>query len=847
MIAPILTSSMDGVLGLPEVPAAEDPILGDSPSRTNSSPAASLSSGSLSRAYTTVPMDDAAILRDKLASANERLADLESFYMACATQPGGILDRRLLVTGPAMAMAGVSDSSVLWTSTPFAAAMTKQWMRVLLVAFALVFAAFGIRGIEVTSYSGNVDFRYYRFTNLEMRDQPHGTDPSHHQIGQLGLLRRGCRLSHDHARVTYRGPSMFLEFAEGAEPACDIHGGKAITASPSSSDGWYFTTKARGSPDQDPVRFVFEGSNDGEEWTVVGASSWTRGTDGRPLYVPRWGKYPTPVERRSSSVFDMRPHWTWLLVEACLPWLDAVMLLMAAMFAHLKRAHIARNIIVWGSHVIAIVHLIGCIGSSLSGHHSPPLMFTHYLLVCSRFTLGASVGLEKISLAMLGDLFVVAHLVISTCYRPFSDFGSVVFGTVCLAWAGAGYTALSSHRKTLREARELVEPDMQLYNKVWQEVYNDPREAEALTELRSLVLRTDHSIGPPRQLNRQKAKMAQKSQSCRIMSTMGVCPEPGTAYHGIFGPFFELFFCKSEEDKSLEDMDHHDDESFHEDSSTFLDSTESSHPLIWNGSASGFHLQHSNSNNSNGSNRSLRSSSTGTDDFPNTRSSSSAGMDVFVPFGAGGAAHGLGSKSRTLPGTVDRLRPVKSLDQLFTQAVGMDSKLRAKVQQWAFESEGMFPVQTADGRTVLMQWEHICQEEQMLAAVKWGKIKKGRRAIEKLLRSHWGDISLLVDVCRQCIVFDSATQLLKCLRAIAADKEVIVERIKNRLHPDYNAKISAGYRDCLVNIRVVTESTCRMGIEGHVCEVQLLLRRFYELKSDEGHARYVIFRNFRGE
>jgi len=96
-------------------------------------------------------------------------------------------------------------------------------------------------------------------------------------------------------------------------------------------------------------------------------------------------------------------------------------------------------------------------------------------------------------------------------------------------------------------------------------------------------------------------------------------------------------------------------------------------------------------------------------------------------------------------------------------------------------------------------------------------------------------------------MFDSATQLLRCLRAIAADKDVVIERVKNRLHPDYNTKISAGYRDCLVNLRIVTDATCRMGIEGHVCEVQLILRKYWELKSEEGHKRYVVFRNFRGE
>lgn len=66
-------------------------------------------------------------LATQLMAAERRLADLEGFYVSCAMQPSGVLDKRLLVSGPKMAMQGVSGASALWTSTPISAMLSKGW------------------------------------------------------------------------------------------------------------------------------------------------------------------------------------------------------------------------------------------------------------------------------------------------------------------------------------------------------------------------------------------------------------------------------------------------------------------------------------------------------------------------------------------------------------------------------------------------------------------------------------------------------------------------------------------------------------------------------------------------
>lgn len=182
-------------------------------------------------------------------------------------------------------------------------------------------------------------------------------------------------------------------------------------------------------------------------------------------------------------------------------------------------------------------------------------------------------------------------------------------------------------------------------------------------------------------------------------------------------------------------------------------------------------------------------------------------------------------------------KPVTSLDQLYVQAQGLSPILKRKVQTWASHSNGGFPLR--DGG---LAW---ARPGDVPGNVKWAKLKSPKRAIEKAVRSYdGGDVSRLLDICRQQIIFRNLADLRMCLEKVKQDSEVSVVRVKNRLSDEGS---SQGYRDIALNVRVVSDSTCRLGVEGHVCEVQLLMHSFYALKSDEGHKRYVTYRNLRAE
>jgi hypothetical protein len=92
------------------------------------------------------------------------------------------------------------------------------------------------------------------------------------------------------------------------------------------------------------------------------------------------------------------------------------------------------------------------------------------------------------------------------------------------------------------------------------------------------------------------------------------------------------------------------------------------------------------------------------------------------------------------------------------------------------------------------------------------------------------DVSRLTDICRQCIVFDCISDLVECLRIIEADPEIMLLRIKNRMDPAYNAQPSAGYRDVALNLRIASPLTSSYAVNAHVCEVQLILLPFAEVK-----------------
>ena len=92
------------------------------------------------------------------------------------------------------------------------------------------------------------------------------------------------------------------------------------------------------------------------------------------------------------------------------------------------------------------------------------------------------------------------------------------------------------------------------------------------------------------------------------------------------------------------------------------------------------------------------------------------------------------------------------------------------------------------------------------------------------------DVSALLDLCRQSIVFQDLKDIAVCLSVIKADSEVKVLRVKNRYDMRHQSSISAGYRDVGINLQIKTKQTRDAGTDNHICELQLIYQPFAELK-----------------
>jgi len=201
----------------------------------------------------------------------------------------------------------------------------------------------------------------------------------------------------------------------------------------------------------------------------------------------------------------------------------------------------------------------------------------------------------------------------------------------------------------------------------------------------------------------------------------------------------------------------------------------------------------------------------------------------------------------SVPYSIDKGNVVDSYDQLFTQSILLHGILREKIKVWALGSQGYLPVIDSNGENRFVKWEAAQGDPELRKIVKWPLIKRSSRAVEKLARVYNGDVSRLGDIVRFSLFFDTFTDLTQALGCIVTDFDVKVERVKSRMSLKHDGDATAGYRDVMLNLRVCTKGTAMLGCDTHLCELQLVLKSFGELKTAQGHQRYIMYRDLRAE
>jgi len=190
---------------------------------------------------------------------------------------------------------------------------------------------------------------------------------------------------------------------------------------------------------------------------------------------------------------------------------------------------------------------------------------------------------------------------------------------------------------------------------------------------------------------------------------------------------------------------------------------------------------------------------------------------------------------------------IQSLDQLYATACVVYPLLIKKVQKLAMRCHGHFPLQISQEGTSCIQWSTIKQDLKLRNHVRWANLKPVDRAIEKLARCYTGEVSRLLDVCRQSIIFEELSELLLCMEMIAKDTDIEVLRVKNRLRHGYDGRLTAGFRSLVMSIRIVTEETRALHADGHCSELQLVPKTMFALNDPQGHPKYISFRNSQGD
>ena len=131
-----------------------------------------------------------------------------------------------------------------------------------------------------------------------------------------------------------------------------------------------------------------------------------------------------------------------------------------------------------------------------------------------------------------------------------------------------------------------------------------------------------------------------------------------------------------------------------------------------------------------------------------------------------------------------------SLDQVYSQALGLCPLFRAMCGRWATACGAS--LDDSDQRGTAAREPEVYGEIAGEECFRF--LKDPARAVEKVVICYGGDASRLVDVCRGRLCFDRVEDLVCCLEAIHIEAGVQILRVKNLMCPGGNSRGPVGFR-----------------------------------------------------
>ena len=90
--------------------------------------------------------------------------------------------------------------------------------------------------------------------------------------------------------------------------------------------------------------------------------------------------------------------------------------------------------------------------------------------------------------------------------------------------------------------------------------------------------------------------------------------------------------------------------------------------------------------------------------------------------------------------------------------------------------------------------------------------------LPQVYQAYDGNVSRLVDICRESIVFERVADLTSALEMIMDDPCTAVERVKNSYDPGYDCERRFGFRNVVVNFRCgCLDVTCADHWDNSLC------------------------------
>ena len=576
---------------------------------------------------------------------------------------------------------------------------------------------------------------HFRFEATELR-AGHAVPASKVAIGALSLMNNGCKVAALESTVTQDGAVVHLTGRNG----------KAISA-----NGFAFrTSSAPSDVDRDPVGFDFSFCSDlsaatpaecpSEKWHVVGSAECLFSWISLQCFPVKAGKFATSQERGAEHIFDLRspPFHSFSVIGRFASYsLGFSLSLLISLSNRLHTARMLRAVIVyfWNGAVNGILYAFVNFLNFYGTHQALTSIYPLWGGI-ALFGWGVNLAFYEHSLfsGMNGSPSWLALVLVSFAiilpldgifvYGGGQSVNWWLFSMQQLAYIEVYMLTLfwifinTFRRLVRRRALESVQPDMDQYDQEWENMMTNTRTQESMDKLAELS----------RQFEKSGTAQAWQAQTVQRLVE---APSPVS-----IPPFWSGV-------KAVRARNH---------KVACLDQLYLQAHLVWPvcvelvhawAQASGGYLMADHT-----------STLQATADHTSTLQDHTSTMAV--------------SHARTRP---SRRNSIATADAAGAEAEGTlaDDVVIGKRRWDGFLS--LVAVDSQNGWGELCSWSYAKIGGQR-ARVKWAGIKNPTRAIEKVQRVYSKDVSRLVDLVRQSIVFHSLGELATCLDVILHDPQV---------------------------------------------------------------------------